>query len=43
MIAPTLYNHEPLSSVADEIAEIRKYHDALVLDGDVDLIDITAR
>ena len=41
VIAPTLHNHNPLPSVADEIAEIRRYHDALVLDGDVDLIDIT--
>lgn len=41
MIAPTLYNHEPLPSVADEVAEIRRYHDAFVLKGDVGLIDIT--
>ena len=41
MIAPTLHNHEPLPGVADEVAEIRKYHNAKVLDGDVGLIDIT--
>ncbi len=41
MIAPTLYNHAPLPSVADEVAAIRHYHNATVLDGDVGLIDIT--
>lgn len=42
VIAPTMHNHEPLPHVADEIAEIRRWHNARVLGGDVGLLDITS-
>ena len=41
MIAPTLYEHPPLPHVADEISAIRRWHNATVLEGNVDLADIT--
>jgi hypothetical protein len=41
VIAPTLYEHEPLPGVRDEIEELQRYHDVTPLRDDVDLAGIT--
>jgi len=41
VIAPTLREHEELPNKFHEISEIRRYHNATVIEGDVDLLDLS--